>query len=514
MLTNTIRLFSGPIGDACDVVAVLVRPAVDGAAFELPGDASALSAVDIQAFLTREKFTGDAGEIAALPTHADEGVRLLLFAGIGPALSPAIRKAAAAVARRARDHARLRVDVRGLDAGQVATFAESAQLASYRFTMKSEPKPIALEEISLLVDNPPTATETAAVETAAGQGSAVGDPGVERAVADAGVRATAVTVARDLANTPSGHKSPQSLADEATRIAAESGLEVRVWNERDLLDGGFGGIAGVGMGSAQPPRLIQLSYRPDGATRHVVLVGKGITFDSGGLSIKPADGMPLMKTDMSGGATVLAVLGALRRLRCPIAVTGLVAAAENMPSGSALRPGDVVHHFGGRTSEVLNTDAEGRLVLADAIAYAVAELAPDAIVDFATLTGAATLGLGKRHAAFYATDEALATELLAAATVAGENWWRMPLVDEYRFTLDSPIADLSNIGTDPHVSGGSIVAALYLREFAGAVPWAHLDMAGPARADRDEDDVTKGATGYAVRTLLQWLAGPPDVPAT
>ncbi|MDQ1681940.1 MAG: leucyl aminopeptidase [Frankiaceae bacterium] len=270
MLTNTIRLLSGPIGDACDVVAVLVRPAVDGAAFELPHDASALSAVDIQAFLTREKFTGDAGEIAALPTHADEGVRLLLFAGIGPALPPSIRKAAATVTRRARDHARLRVDVRGLDAGQVATFAESAQLASYRFTMKSEPKPIALEVISLLVDDLPAAAETTAAETtatgtAAGQGPVVGDPGVERAVADAGVRATAVAAARDLANTPSGHKSPQSLADEATRIAAESGLEVRVWDERDLLDGGFGGIAGVGMGSAQPPRLIQLSYRPDGA---------------------------------------------------------------------------------------------------------------------------------------------------------------------------------------------------------------------------------------------------------
>jgi leucyl aminopeptidase len=218
--------------------------------------------------------------------------------------------------------------------------------------------------------------------------------------------------------------------------------------------------------------------------------------------------MPLMKTDMSGGAGVLAVMSALRQLGSPIAVTGLVAAAENMPSGSALRPGDVLRHFGGRTSEVLNTDAEGRLVLADALAYAASELAPDAIVDLATLTGAATLGLGKRHAAFYATDDELADQLLAAAASSGERWWRMPLVEDYRFTLDSPIADLSNIGTDPSVNGGSIVAALYLREFAAGVPWAHLDMAGPARADRDEDEVTKGATGYAVRTLLHWLAPP------
>jgi leucyl aminopeptidase len=199
-------------------------------------------------------------------------------------------------------------------------------------------------------------------------------------------------------------------------------------------------------------------------------------------------------------------MSALGALRSRVAVTGLIAAAENMPSGSALRPGDVVRHYGGRTSEVLNTDAEGRLVLADAIAYAVAQLAPDAIVDLATLTGAATMGLGKRHAAFYATDEALADELLDASAAAGESWWRMPLVEDYRATLDSPIADLSNIGTDQTISGGSIVAALFLREFAGGVPWAHLDMAGPARADRDEDEVTRGATGYGVRTLLSWLA--------
>ncbi|MCU1678332.1 MAG: Leucyl aminopeptidase [Frankiales bacterium] len=485
MLTTGVRVVVGRLADDCDALAVLVRPPVDST-FTLPPEALALTSVDVAAMLARDTFTGEAGEIATVPTYADDGLRLILFAGVGDGSAQALRKSAAALARRSRDHARLRVDARGLDGASLATFAEAAQLASYSFTMKSDPKRVALTDIALVAD---------AADAAGGAG----------AVADAGIRADAVAVARDLANTPSGHKNPESLAAEATRVAADAGLEVRIWDEPALTAGGFGGITGVGMGSVQPPRLIQLSYRPADATRHVVLVGKGITFDSGGLSIKPADGMPLMKTDMSGGAAVLATMAALQRLGCPVAVTGLIAAAENMPSGSALRPGDVVRHYGGRTSEVLNTDAEGRLVLADAIAYAVAELAPDAIVDLATLTGAATLGLGKRHAAFYANDEPLAVELLDASAEAGERWWRMPLVDEYRFTLDSPIADLSNIGTDAHVNGGSIVAALYLREFVGGVPWAHLDMAGPARADRDEDEATKGATGYGVRTLLRWL---------
>ncbi len=490
MLTNTVHVVdAGVLACDCDVVAVLLRPPGDGEPFAVAAEVAALSTVDIPAQLARDKFTGAPGDLSSLPTYADDGVRLILFVGIGGDGAPgALRKAGAAVARRSRDHKRLQVDARVLDGGQLGTFVEAVQLASYRFTMKSEPKPIELAEIAFVVDD-----------------LVVAGP----LVAAAATRSAAVALSRDLANTPSGHKSPQSLADEAARIAGESGLELRVWDAEELAADGFGGIVGVGMGSVLPPRLIQLSYRPAGATRHVVLVGKGITFDSGGLSIKPADGMPLMKTDMSGGASVLAVLSALRGLGSTVAVTGLVAAAENMPSGAALRPGDVLRHFGGKMSEVLNTDAEGRLVLADAIAFAVAELAPDAIVDLATLTGAATLGLGKRHAAFYATDEALAAELLAAAAASGERWWRMPLVEDYRFTLDSPIADLSNIGTDPSVNGGSIVAALYLREFAGGVPWAHLDMAGPARADRDEDEATKGATGYAVRTLLHWLAPTP-----
>jgi leucyl aminopeptidase len=264
---------------------------------------------------------------------------------------------------------------------------------------------------------------------------------------------------------------------------------------------------------------VRLDHAPRQARGHVVLVGKGITFDSGGLSLKPNEGMATMKTDMSGGAAVLGVMSALQALQIGIKVTGLVPIAENMPGGDATRPGDVITHYGGRTSEVLNTDAEGRLVLADAIAYATTQLRPDIIVDIATLTGAATLGLGKRHGALYATTDRLRQSLAAAGDAGGERLWPMPIVEDYRDALESPVADLRNIADQrKHYSGGSIIAALFLREFltppgaSGVVPpaWAHLDIAGPARADSDEDDVTKGATGFGVRSLLRWLeAGAP-----
>jgi leucyl aminopeptidase len=279
-----------------------------------------------------------------------------------------------------------------------------------------------------------------------------------------------------------------------------------VRDEHELAAEGFGGIVAVGMGSTRPPRLIELSYSPRGARKHVVLVGKGITFDTGGLSIKPNDGMLTMKTDMAGGAVVIAVMCALRDLGVKVKVTGLVCAAENMPSGSAQRPGDVITHYGGKTVEVLNTDAEGRLVLADGLAYAVEQLAPDVLVDLATLTGAASLGLGRIHGALFCSSDALAAELLAASEDGGEQTWRMPLVEEYRVTMDSDIADLRNIGTAEHqFQGGAITAALFLREFTGGLPWAHFDIAGPARSDKDDGEITKGASGYGVRTLLRWL---------
>ena len=235
-------------------------------------------------------------------------------------------------------------------------------------------------------------------------------------------------------------------------------------------------------------------------------MGKGITFDSGGLSLKPNESMKQMKIDMAGGAAVIAAMSALAGLRAGVRVTGLVATAENMPSGSALHPGDVITHFGGRTTEVLNTDAEGRLVLADALAYADTVLEPDVLVDVATLTGAARVALGGVLGALYATDDQLAAALLAAGTDAGEPLWRMPLVDDYGDALESPVADLANVPHSSRPRAGFIEAALFLREFTGGRPWAHLDIAGAARFGPDGDEV-KGATGFGARLLLAWLGG-------
>jgi leucyl aminopeptidase len=306
-------------------------------------------------------------------------------------------------------------------------------------------------------------------------------------------------------------KTPEWLASEAAAVAAEHGLSSRTWREAELAGGGFGGLLGVGAGSAHPPRLIELSYQPAQADRHVVLIGKGITFDSGGLSLKPTDGMKTMKTDMAAGAAVIGAMSALGRLGARDRVTALVAAAENMPSGTALRVGDVITHYGGQTVEVLNTDAEGRLVLADALAYADDVLAPDLMVDLATLTGAVRVALGSSMAAVYATDDELASALLDSGTASGERLWRMPLAEDYRDALDSPVADLANVARSGG-RAGSIDAALFLREFTGGRAWAHLDIAGAARATADDGENTKGATGFGTRLLLRWLAGSPVGP--
>jgi leucyl aminopeptidase len=371
----------------------------------------------------------------------------------------------------------------------VQAFVTGFMLGSYQYTLKSTaPRETGPAQVQLLL---------------AGRQDAAAL--VERAA----IVAEAVALARDLTNTPSMTKSPAWLAGEAARIAAARDLSCRVWTEAELARDHFGGLLGVGSGSVRPPRLIELSYQPAVSRRHVVLVGKGITFDSGGLSLKPSDSMKLMKTDMAGGAAVIATMSALAALGAPVRVTGLVAAAENMPSGTALRVGDVIRHYGGRTVEVLNTDAEGRLVLADALGYADAELAPDVMVDLATLTGAARVALGTVMAALYATDDGLAAGLLAAGLATGDRLWRMPLAEDYRAGLDSPVADLANVAGGPG-RAGSIDAALFLREFTGGRAWAHLDIAGAARATADDGEITKGATGFGTQLLLHWLtAGAP-----
>ncbi|WP_374463204.1 M17 family metallopeptidase [Microtetraspora sp. AC03309] len=425
----------------------------------------------VDALLAHYEAKGDPGEVVEVPVALGSGIRRVLLYGIGGGSAADLRRAGASVVRKIKGGAT--VWIRVPEVADAAALAEGALLASYRFRIgvsRTAPKIVFVG-------------------------------GDEEALRRGETIARATSLARDLINTPASVKSPAWLAEQARSVAADAGLGFR--EDTELVD--FGGIRAVGRGSAGPPRLVEISYAPEGATRHVVLVGKGITFDTGGLSLKPEEGMKTMKTDMAGGATVIAVMGALATAGVPVRVTGLVACAENAFSGSAQRPGDVITQYGGRTVEVLNTDAEGRLVLADALAYADAELAPDAMIDIATLTGAAKVALGLRLGALYATDEALARALLASGEATGDRLWRMPLIDDYRADLDSDIADLANVDRRMSGSAGSVAAALFLREFTGGRPWAHMDVAGPARSSADDGEITKGGTGFGVRLLLHYL---------
>jgi leucyl aminopeptidase len=444
------------------------------------------------------RLAGKAGQIGQVVARAGEHAVRVAFLGVGDRSAAALRRAGGELGRMLKPgEVAVASVVAGRGSEEARAFAEGALLGLYRYSLKSSADEDRAEgpQVRLLGGS-----------ESAGSGQAGAETSLASAVAEAEIFASAVALARDLANTPSLTKYPQWLADVATDIGADAGLSVRVWSEHELAAGGFGGILAVGAGSQRPPRLIELQYAPAGADRHVVLVGKGITFDSGGLSLKPNDGMKAMKTDMAGGAVVIAVMSALARLGVRAKVTGLVAAAENMPSGSAYRPGDVLSAYGGRTVEVLNTDAEGRLVLGDALAYAETALAPDQVIDIATLTGAARIALGGSRAALYSTSDELAADLAEAGEASGDRLWHMPLVDEYRALLDSPVADLANV---PRSDGGagSIVAALFLREFAGSAPWAHLDIAGAARCGADDGEFTAGATGFGTRLLLRWLQG-------
>lgn len=433
-------------------------------------------------------LTGKPGETAQFPVPRDEGLVRLALLGVGTGSPDDLRKAGAALARVARG--RRRVAFAWPEAGEEAAtaFAEGALLASYTFTLKSEKTPESKRPAPRI--------------------DVVGGEGVADAL-DRGVHlATATALARDLINTPSRSKTPEWMAERAGEVARDSGLQVTVWGEEELREQGFGAILGVGRGSPRPPRLVQLSYTPENPSAHVVLVGKGITFDTGGLSLKPNDNMSMMKTDMSGSAIVLGVLSALRAVGSGVRVTGLLALAENAFSGDATRIGDVLTTYTGTTVEVLNSDAEGRLVLADALGYAVTELKPDLLVDVATLTGAAKLALGTGMGALYSTDDGLAAELEKAGAASAEPLWRMPLTEEYAETTRSRVADLANIGTKGTDFGpaGATDAALFLREFTGGLPWAHLDIAGPGRSMKESGLLSKGGTAFATRTLLRWLA--------
>jgi leucyl aminopeptidase len=325
------------------------------------------------------------------------------------------------------------------------------------------------------------------------------------AVSRGQVIAAAVNLTRDLVNTSPLDLPPAVLAAEAERVAADKGFKVQVLDEKELRADGYGGITAVGQGSTRPPRLARLEYTHPDATRTVVFVGKGITFDSGGLSLKPPKSMETMKCDMSGAAATLAATAAIAELGLPVNVVGYMCLAENMPGGAAQRPSDIITMYGGKTVEVLNTDAEGRLVMADGLARSGADN-PDLVVDIATLTGAATVALGRRTAGVMGSSEQVAAEVAAVMREAGEPAWAMPLPDELRKGLDSPVADLANVSGDRN--GGMLVAGLFLREFVPeGVAWAHLDIAGPAYNDSGSFGYTpKGGTGAAVRALVRIAA--------
>ncbi|MGW0519110.1 leucyl aminopeptidase [Crossiella sp. NPDC003009] len=443
-------------------------------------------------------LTGAAGETKIVP-RAESGLAWVL--GLGAGTVKDWRSAGAALvraadARAAADEENGRTPAKQLqvllpsdaDAERVAAFTTGVALGGYKFKVtRAKQAPV-----------------TKAVELLLPEG--VDAPELADAVAAAAQRARVTSIARDLANTPSDVKDPAWLAGTAARLGkGVDGLTVTVRDEKWLAAQGFGGVLAVGGGSARPPRFVELTWRPERISTdspHLVLIGKGITFDTGGISIKPAAGMHLMRTDMSGGAAVIAALLGIAALKLPVRVTGLVPCAENHVSGSAYRPGDVVKHYGGTTTEVTNTDAEGRMVLADALAYGVAKHRPDLLVDVATLTGAMKVSLGVRTGGLFATDEELAARITGAGERVGEAWWRMPLLEAHEEDVRSEIADLRQCPPGP----GGITAALFLREFAAGLPWAHLDIAGPARAEKAYDEVSIGATGFAARTLVELAA--------
>ena len=449
----------------------------------------------LSAVLKTEKFEGKAGQVCQFYTGGGIRSARLLVVGLGEKKSgnaEAVRRATSTAVRRARDlgagSAAVFMPPDGLSARQRAqAIVEGAVLGTYRFDRylkEKSDKVIA----SLAVVEPERRSHAAARD-----GLRLGE-----------VWAGATCLTRDLVNEPANVVTPSYLAERAAELAQAPGVTVKTLERADCARLAMGAYLGVARGSEEPPKFMHLTYAPRGRVRkRVAVIGKGITFDSGGLDLKTADGMLRMKDDMSGAAAVLGVFQALPRLKPLIEVHGLIAATENMPSGTAQRPGDVVRAMNGLTIEIGNTDAEGRLTLADALAYAVTEIKPDELIDLATLTGAVVIALGQGISGVMASHDGLAERVLAAAAAAGEPMWRLPLHDEYKEGLKSEVADLNNVSSQR--GAGAIVAGLFMRDFTGGLPWAHLDIAGTAFTEREHALGPKGATGVAVRTLLNYL---------
>jgi leucyl aminopeptidase len=443
----------------------------------------------LAAFLAEAGFEGKLGETLAVPTAGKLRAKAAILVGIGDpgALTvDGVRRAAAAVARRASKAVSVGTTLASIskpelevaDAAQAV--AEGFVLGAYQYLdYKGDATASKLKKVAIIGDG------GAVVRNAVTRGAAIGD---------------AVTWARDMVNTPSKEKSPAEMVAAARRLLRGRGITVQVFEGARLEAERFGGVIGVGQGSEQAPRFLKMTYAPRGARgKALALVGKGVVFDSGGLSLKTASGMETMKTDMSGGAAVIAAMSTLQDLGVKTRVTGYVPLVENMPSGTAIRPGDVLKIRNGKTVEVLNTDAEGRLILADALSFAYDDK-PAAVIDLATLTGACMVALGDKIAGLMGNDDAWLGQVRSAADRAGEPVWHLPLPQEYRKQLESEVADLKNIGGS---YGGALTAGLFLQEFVDGAPWVHLDIAGPARANADDGYLAKGGTGYGVRTLVE-----------
>ena len=427
--------------------------------------------------LERAGFEGEAGQSCSYDTGSEHPHTVVaLGTGEDPSADD-LRRAAGILGRKASKDASVATTL--AFEGQAAPVVEGFLLSQYSYDrFRSKPEPARTDSLLL-------------VGTGAELDSQAGT-----------VVAEAVSWARDLVNTPARDKAPREVQRLVAEMVEGLGLRLETHDVPDLEEGGFGGLLGVAAGSDRDPCLVELWYEPEESETFVALVGKGITFDSGGLSIKPAQAMATMKTDMSGAAAVIGAMAAIARLRLPVKVLGLAPLTDNMPGSRATKPGDVLTTRNGKTIEVLNTDAEGRLILADALAYAV-EHEPDLIVDLATLTGACKVALGDTIAGVMGNDDSLIDRIERAGEQAGERVWHLPLPEEYRRQLDTPMADMKNIGGR---WGGALTAALLLQEFVGDVPWAHLDIAGPARWTRDEHYQSKGGSGFGVRTLVELVS--------
>ena len=466
-------------GISCDLLAIGVRP---GTLDESMAGLGADLAKDLVAAAAADEFDGKTGATVNWPTLGRLACPHLCLVGLGEGGTDAVRRAAGAAASLARTRGAESLVLALGDLGPDDTVAavEGVTAGNYRYDrFKAEDarkKPLTRVAFAGSID---------AVALARAQAIAAGQQ-----------------LARDLVNAPAADIYPETLASEAAQLADDH-LSVTVWDEGRIRDEGMAGIIAVGQGSTRPPRFVHMHYRPDGTPRRtLVLVGKGVTFDSGGLSLKTSSGMQTMRCDMAGSAAVIGTMRAIRELRPDVEVHGIFGAAENMNDGGSYKLGDVLTMYSGKTVEIHNTDAEGRLVLADCLAYA-DKLGADAIVDLATLTGACVVALGNDYVGLFTPDDDLAGQLLAAGDAAGEGIWRMPLPEHYKEQLKGEWGTIKNVGSG---GGGAITAALFLKEFVDQTPWAHCDIAGSAFRDKAFRHVAPGASGAMVPTLVRWIA--------